>query len=273
MNPALVAALALSLVPDVAAAVETAPWHDYRVPSSGPAQAIGSHALGCLGGAVTLPNEGVGYRVLRPDRQRHYGHPTLIRFVEDLGRKVAALGLGTLLVGDLAQPRGGPMAYGHNSHQSGLDVDLWFRLQPLDVAKRKNPQPAGMVQADGAMSSAWTAAQERLLELAAAAPEVDRIFVNPAIKRAACRSSAGDRAWLRKLRPWRGHDQHFHVRLRCPDDSPDCKPQPQVPPGDGCDEAESWASAGSLLEAQLQPPADAPVRPPLPQACGAVLRN
>ncbi len=270
MNPALVAALALSLVPTAAAAMEPMPWHEHQAPSSGHARAIGSHARGCIGGAVALPVEGAGYQVLRPGRHRHYGHPRLIRFVEDLGRKVAASGLGTLLVGDLAQPRGGPMAYGHGSHQSGLDVDLWFRLQPLVAAERENPQPIGMVQPDGTVSSAWTGAQARLLKLAAAAREVDRIFVNPAVKRAMCRSAGGDRLWLRKLRPWRGHDQHFHVRLRCPDDSPKCKAQPPMSPGDGCHEAESWASAGALLEAQLQPRAEAPVRPPLPQACAAV---
>jgi len=29
---------------------------------------------------------------------------------------------------DLGQPRGGPTLSGHRSHQSGLDVDIWFLL-------------------------------------------------------------------------------------------------------------------------------------------------
>jgi len=31
---------------------------------------------------------------------------------------------------------------------------------------------------------------------------VQRIFVNPAIKKALCREAGGDRAWLQKVRPW-----------------------------------------------------------------------
>ena len=37
-------------------------------------------------------------------------------------------GLGVLSIGDLGQARGGPAPSGHVSHQSGLDVDIWFWL-------------------------------------------------------------------------------------------------------------------------------------------------
>jgi murein endopeptidase len=62
---------------------------------------------------------------------------------------------------------------------------------------------------------------------------VGRVCVNAAIKKALCREAGSDRAWLEKVRPWWGHDYHFHVRLRCPGDSPECKPQPPAPGGDG----------------------------------------
>ena len=42
-------------------------------------------------------------------------------------------------------------------------------------------------------------------------PLVQRIFVNAAIKKALCREAGDDRAWLEKVRPWWGHDYHFHV--------------------------------------------------------------
>jgi len=76
-----------------------------------------------------LPLVGDGYQVMRPSRNRYYGHPLLIRLVERLGQQAAAQG-GRLLIGDLGQPRGGPMPNGHRSHQSGLDVDVWFLQQP-----------------------------------------------------------------------------------------------------------------------------------------------
>jgi penicillin-insensitive murein endopeptidase len=109
------------------------------------------------------------------------------------------------------------------------------------------------------------------LETAARQPQVDRIFVNAAIKRALCQETKGDRSWLRKLRPWFGHDAHFHVRLRCPADSPACDQQAPVPPGDGCgadlawwfsDEARSPFKRKGEPKAERQPPA----------ACMALLR-
>jgi penicillin-insensitive murein endopeptidase len=106
-------------------------------------------------------------------------------------------------------------------------------------------------------------------------PLVQRIFVNPAIKKALCREAGSDRAWLEKVRPWWGHDYHFHVRLRCPSDSPECKPQPPAGGGDGCSkELNSW-----FTEAVLHPkPSPVPEKPrpgkpmsSLPPACRQVL--
>ena len=39
-----------------------------------------------------------------------------------------------LLVGDMAQARGGPMLTGHASHQVGLDADIWLTPMPQDTA-------------------------------------------------------------------------------------------------------------------------------------------
>src|SRR6202043_3766668 len=98
-----------------------------------------------------------------------------------------------------------------------------------------------MVLADrsGVDPQRFGARQATLLRLAAGDARVDRIFVNPAIKRALCEQP--DHAWLHKIRPWYGHDEHFHVRLSCPADSPDCEEQRPVPAGDGCGaELASW---------------------------------
>ncbi len=135
-------------------------WSEVAYPLSGPPQVIGSHAAGCIAGAVALPLVGDGYQVMRPSRNRYYGHPLLVRFVERLGRQAAARG-GRLLVGDLGQPRGGPMPNGHRSHQSGLDVDVWFLQQPRDrVLSRPDTEriemPTMVRAAEGAMHhSRW----------------------------------------------------------------------------------------------------------------------
>lgn len=235
---------------------------------------IGSAAAGCLSGAVSLAVEGEGYQVLRPSRHRNWGHPSTVRFVHHLSEVAGQEGMGELLIADMAQPRGGPMPAGHASHQNGLDVDIWFRLplRRLGVAELEAPKPVTMVKAGEVDPAAWTQAQSRLLELAARTPEVERIFVNPAIKQAMCRTAPSvDRDWLHKLRPWWGHDEHFHVRLVCPADSPDCEIQKPIPEGDGCGaELVSWL-------AKPTSPAP-PSRPhhqtrPLPNTCEVVLKG
>jgi penicillin-insensitive murein endopeptidase len=81
-----------------------------------------------------------------------------------------------------------------------------------------------------------------MLRLAAEDAHVERIFVHPIIKRDACKSTQGDRGWLHKLRPWYGHDDHFHVRLECPAGATDCVAQTPSPRGDGCAELDWWFS-------------------------------
>jgi penicillin-insensitive murein endopeptidase len=101
-------------------------------------------------------------------------------------------------------------------------------------------------------SEVWTHAHTELIRTAAEDPDVERIFVNAAIKKALCREAGSDRAWLAKVRPWWGHDYHFHVRIYCPADSPQCKPQPPPESGDGCGhELDYWFTEGVL---HPQPP-------------------
>ena len=85
---------------------------------------------GCLAGAVALPINGPTWQVMRLSRNRNWGHPKLIAFLERLGDKAKKIGWNGLLVGDMSQPRGGPMLTGHASHQVGLDADIWFTPMP-----------------------------------------------------------------------------------------------------------------------------------------------
>ena len=93
------------------------------------ALAIGSPSRGCLAGGEALPLDGPGWQVMRPSRHRYFGHSQLIAFIESLASDVNRMG-GSILVGDMALPRGGPMPTGHRSHQIGLDVDIWFEPAP-----------------------------------------------------------------------------------------------------------------------------------------------
>ncbi|WP_295446072.1 penicillin-insensitive murein endopeptidase [uncultured Thiodictyon sp.] len=221
------------------------PWAAVINPSRGPAQVIGTPANGCVGGADTLPESGPGYVSVRRARHRFYGHPELLRLLEQLGQTAARRHFGLVMIGDLSQPRGGQMPSSHHSHQNGLDADIWFTLAPTPEAARRlmddqRDPPSMVLPVSLASSNAWGEPQRFLLESVARNPAVDRIFVNPGIKRAVCNEVTGDRTWLRKLRPWWGHDSHFHVRIRCPAGSPKCEPQAALPAGDGCGPELAW---------------------------------
>jgi penicillin-insensitive murein endopeptidase len=246
-------------------------------PAPGPAEAIGAYERGCLEGAVPLPADGPNWQVMRPSRNRAWGHPVLIAFLEHLAPKLPAeSGWPGLLVGDIAQPRGGPMLTGHGSHQIGLDADIWLTPMPsrrLSAAERDEISATNVVAADGMDidPSAWTPQHRRLLAAFAREPAVERIFVNPAIKRALCGEAGSDRAWLSKIRPWWGHNYHFHVRLLCPSGEPECRPQPPPPSGDGCGKELDWW----FTEEALHPPPPPPSKPlrlaDLPRACAALV--
>jgi penicillin-insensitive murein endopeptidase len=180
------------------------------------------------------------------ERHRNFGHPHLLEMIESIGHSTARERLGVLHVGDLSQPRGGPTPFGHRSHQTGLDVDVWFALDS-DLLGRADPLRSNLdaptllnSTGSGLNRMLWQDGHARVLEFAARVLRVDRIFVNPHIKRELCRSATGERSWLRKIRPWWGHDDHFHARLSCPPDSPQCESQEALPSGDGCDSSMDW---------------------------------
>lgn len=257
-------------------AISTREWGGVRTPTPGPSRAIGETSAGCLSGGVSLPEQGTGYQVMHLERNRYYGHAELIRSILNLARVTAENRWGELHVGDLAQPRGGPMAFGHRSHQTGLDVDIWFNLDP-DLLRHANgyrsniPAPSLLTPDQSRLNRLlWDSRLARVLETASRDPRVDRIFVHAQIKRELCRTVRGDRSWLRKIRPWYRHDDHFHLRLACPADSPECIPQAPLSDGEGCDASLDWWLA--------QPPSPAPpTRPPAPPAvtlpyrCRAIL--
>jgi penicillin-insensitive murein endopeptidase len=256
-------------------------WGQVDTTLPGRPQVIGFYSAGCLSGAAMLPLQGEGFQVMRPSRNRYYGHPSLVAFLQALGRQAAARG-ERLLIGDMSQPRGGPMAFGHGSHQSGLDVDIWFDQVPRgQILSFRETETLPMVPvidaAEGRLNPArWSLRQRDALKLAADNPIVERIFVNPIIKQALCRNEGMERTWLRKLRPWWGHDEHFHVRLRCPADSPLCETQKPLPPGDGCDQdLDRWALEVQQIALGLRPRSAPTERrePILPTTCAAVLNG
>ncbi|MEM1344654.1 MAG: penicillin-insensitive murein endopeptidase [Pseudomonadota bacterium] len=227
-------------------------------PTAEQANPYGSYARGCIAGAVALAETGPSWQAMRLSRNRNWGHPDLIAFVERLGVEAQALGWPRLYVGDLSQPRGGPMLTGHRSHQIGLDADIWMRRpgqRPLSRSERERIGSYSVVAGNRRqVNGNWTPEHHALLKSAARDPAVARIFVNAAIKAELCRAEpAGDRAWLNRIRPWWGHDAHFHIRLSCPASATGCVEQAPPPPGDGCDETLAWWLSDEALNPKPKP--------------------
>jgi len=256
-----------------------------KIPSPLKARAIGKYNRGCLAGGKMLPVDGSAWQAMRLSRNRNWGHPSLVALVEKLAVDAKAEdGWPGLLVGDLAQPRGGPMLSGHASHQIGLDADIWLKPMPdrtLTHGEREKISAITMLGQDklSIHPDRWTPRHVALIRRAASYPEVARIFVHPVIKKALCKAAGKDRKWLRRIRPWWGHHYHFHVRLRCPPRSRGCVNQPAPPPGDGCGkQLKAWFK---LLTRPKPKKPTKPVkkrkpRPPvtlahLPKACRQVL--
>jgi penicillin-insensitive murein endopeptidase len=282
----LIVLAALSLAGGVALARDAVPakvlFGHVETPSSGKTRSIGFYAKGCLAGAVPLPLDGPHWQVMRLSRNRHWGEPQLVSYIEQLSSDAAKGGWPGLLVGDMSQPRGGPMPTGHASHQIGLDVDIWAMPMPDHTlsAEEREKMSAVSLLVPGRLAvdpHKWSDAYGRLLKQAVSYPNVERIFVSAAIKQKLCDTAGSDRAWLRKLRPWWGHDDHFHVRLACPPGMAGCEAQNPVGPGDGCGtELASWFKPPP----KPKPGPKVPVKPKpeltlanLPAACGSVLND
>ena len=251
-----------------------------KLPAAAPPQSFGFYSKGCFAGGVAIPLDGPAWQVMRPSRNRRWGHPAMIATIEKLARDAAADGWPGLLIGDISQPRGGPMFSGDSSPQLGLDAASWLAPMP---ARRFNERQRETVSATLmvdekthlVIDSLWTGAHTRLLKRAASYPQVERILVNPGIKKKLCDTVTGDRSWLSKMRPFRGHDYHFHMRIGCQPGSPGCKEQEATPADEGCGKSLAWWFTDEPWR-----PATGPQKPKardvmtmanLPAACRAVL--
>jgi penicillin-insensitive murein DD-endopeptidase len=255
------------------------------------ARAIGSYAKGCLAGGVSLPINGPDWQVMRTSRNRNWGTPRLLDYLERLASDARALdGWPGLLVGDMSQARGGPMLTGHTSHQIGLDADIWLTPMPdriLSEQEREDMTAVTMLKDPFTVDpEVFTMLHAKLIKRAASYPQVARIFVHPAIKKALCQMApqmGKDRSWLGKVRPWWNHHYHFHVRLACPPGMDGCENQKAVSGDDGCGkELDNWYAMlkTSAIAIAKQPPNVKPWvgKPPLtmaqlPKECGTVLTS
>ncbi|MBV8792637.1 MAG: penicillin-insensitive murein endopeptidase [Pseudolabrys sp.] len=251
-----------------------------KLPSLGEAMAIGYYPRGCLQGGVELPINGAHWQVMRLSRNRNWGHPDLVRYVKNFSIRAAkATGWNGILVGDLAQPRGGPAFSDHTSHQTGLDVDIWFVPMPketLTPEQREKMSAVNLVADDWKHVNPQTYTPQHMAFVKAATedPQVDRVLINAAIKKKMCETATGDRSWLSKVRPWYGHHDHIHVRLKCPAGQPNCRGMSSPPPaGEACGDSDFkfWFTKAIEPKKPSSKPPRALTMADLPKECKQVL--
>jgi len=246
-------------------------------PTGGVSTPIGGYAKGCIAGAVQLPADGPNWQAMRLSRDRRWGTPELVSYIEALAQSASKDGWRGILVRDMGQARGGPMKSGHASHQIGLDVDFWLQPMPnrtLSAAEREDLSALSVLKkGTREIDPKLFGEPERLLIYRAATlPGVARIFVAPGIKRSLCQTNWRDRSFLQKIRPWYGHDDHFHVRLSCPPGIVSCQDQAPAPQGDGCGAELDYWFTDAPYKPSNKPPAPPLTLADLPKACAAVLR-
>jgi penicillin-insensitive murein endopeptidase len=254
------------------------PWTQVKTPTHEPAESIGTASAGCLKGGMPLSQDGKAYVLMRPVRGRFFGHARLVDLIQTVGHQNYKVSRYPLLIGDLSLPRGGPTLSAHSSHQTGLDVDIWY--QQAKWSKRyASPRMRESLSALGMVDHKKTKVnrnfgknQISLLRQFAEKENVDRILVHYAIKKELC-DRLPNESWIHKIRPWFGHDHHFHVRIKCSDQDKGCKNGDPIPPGNGCDSTLAWwwsdeARAAGTKNTDRQ---ENPVMPTLPDACSTVL--
>ncbi len=261
-----------------------------KTPAPLAARAIGFYSRGCLAGGKALPIDGPAWQAMRLSRNRNWGHPKLIELLERFAGDVQKFdGWPGLLVGDISQPRGGPMLTGHASHQVGLDADIWFTPMPgRRLSRRERERLSATSMLDGPTKvnpNVFTPSHVKVVKRAASYPQVERILVHPAIKKALCEAAGDDRAWLGKVRPYFGHYYHFHLRLSCPEGSSNCRAQKPPTGDDGCGkEIDYWFKVLTRPKPKPQPKpkmeAAKPRKPKpvvtlsdMPEECQAVLAS
>lgn len=206
-----------------------------RLPEQGKAEALGEYSLGCLSGAQTFTGKEKGLLLSQMKRGRYWGHPDLINLLTRAGEEFNKSNK-RLIIGDLSQSRGGPTLTGHNSHQNGLDVDIWFKM----LSAKEELSFRELETEDMKSMESLGPDQVKLIQYFTQDNSVERIFINPAFKKKLCQDKSLTAEEHHKLRAWWGHDDHIHVRLKCPADNSQCVSQKPIPAGDGCGEDLNW---------------------------------
>lgn len=217
-----------------------------RAPTSGNHESAGFYSSGCLLGALEISESGKGFQLLKPERRRNFTHPETKKLFTHVMAKHFEKHGNYYLTGDFSLSQGGPTLSGHSSHQNGLDIDIFFDSTKSVLSRNAlkiHKIDSYLLNNEKINLKKWNKPLEELIVMFAKDERVDRLFIHPKFKQLFCEKryelklSEKD---LIKIRPWYGHDEHIHVRLSCPADSPNCVKQPIPQEKETCGKDLNW---------------------------------
>ncbi|MCL1974610.1 MAG: penicillin-insensitive murein endopeptidase [Firmicutes bacterium] len=145
---------------------------------------------------MLLPQKGAGYEVVCSSWPHHqWGTEETIAYVQKLGEEWAKLGYGIIGITDLSLQNGGEMP-NHDSHQNGVDVDLYLiNEDKVHISNKNNKQSYSQDKV------------RELIQTILATGEVEHIFYNDA---------AMIKEFVGIVKKWDAHDGHLHIRYKQP---------------------------------------------------------
>ncbi len=194
--------------------------------------------------SVGHPNDGWQLRAkrLKPNRyiklksgspERSYGHPSLILMLERSAKELQRVAPGSVLVvGDVSDANGGPLP-GHHSHQSGRDADVAFYVLDkngkstiLDHYVKFGPNGQA-VDGSGYVFDDWRnwlLVQSWVRDTRAG---LSHIFISRPLRQRLINYATNQTSFakyvtevaalLKQPEDAEPHDDHFHVRVSCPE--------------------------------------------------------
>ncbi len=205
---------------------------------------VGYYSNGSIRNGVSIPDSGPGYMKLFLHRNRAWATQEMIdMLIESAGAMDKKFpNMDRMQVGDISKNGGGDVTDLHSSHQNGLDVDLtYYRVNQIEQRPNQIDGFAENMVVNNRISRNFDAARNwEFIKKLHESGNVQRIFVDPIIKKEFCRQARMKRELLRfddvlkSIRPYPNHGDHMHVRLRCPRDARECLSQDEPPAGTGC---------------------------------------
>lgn len=205
-------------------------------------ESVGTYWQGTLKNAVNLHDFSNPYIESLSPKAHQYAAEPLLEALQRMATWVNERWGKKLQVGDLSKRDGGKLAR-HETHQLGLDADIaYLSLNPKTDGHRSKAEHNKFRETfivNGKISAEFDAEKNyELIRHAIQTYPVDRVFVACKVKeellKVAERFPLERDALFAKITAYPHHNDHFHVRLLCPDTNFKCKSDLKVWKDIGC---------------------------------------